>query len=478
MKTKPTTLAAAAALLLLAGCSLQEPYQRPDAVRASYPTGAAYAPDDSNGKVAAADTGWAEFLGDPALRQLVRLALDNNRDLRVAMLRVEQARAQLQLQRAASLPQVNLAANGSNSKNNSASSSDASRNHGVTHNQSVGLSSSWELDLFGRLGSLNEVAREQYLSTDYARQAAQLALVAQVSEQYLAMLAYGEQLAVSNETARAAQESLRIVKLRFDTGTGSELDATLAQGTLQQAQANQAALTRQQAQARNALELLLGQAMPADLPPATPLRQLAFLADIPAGLPSELLLRRPDVQQAEAQLRAENARIGAARAAFFPRIALTATAGTASSSLGNLFQAGSGAWSFAPQLLLPLFDGGANRANLDAARVAKDIGVAQYQKSVQVAFREVADGLAARGTYESELAARQAYSETQQRRLALAELRYDNGVDDYLSVLNAKTDLYNAQIALVTARLNRWNSLLELYRALGGGWREHGASPS
>lgn len=474
MKRLTMTMAVAGALLV-AGCSLQEPYQRPEAARDSYPGGAAYAPNDSS-SAAAADTGWAEFLGDPALRQLVRIALDNNRDLRVAMLRVEQARAQLQVQRAASLPQVGLAANSSTGKNNSASSSDASRNHGITHNQSVGLSSSWELDLFGRLGSLNEVAREQYLATGYARQAAQLALVAQVSEQYLAMLAYSEQLAVSNETALAAKESLRIVKLRFDTGTGSELDATLAQGTLQQAQANQAALTRQQAQARNALELLLGQAMPADLAPATPLHQLALLGDIPAGLPSDLLLRRPDVQQAEAQLRAENARIGAARAAFFPRISLTATAGTASSSLGNLFQAGSGAWSFAPQLLLPLFDGGANQANLDAARIGKDIGVAQYQKSVQTAFREVADGLAARGTYESELAARQAYSETQQRRLALAELRYDNGVDDYLSVLNARTDLYNAQIALVTARLNRWNSLLELYRALGGGWREHGAS--
>ena len=290
------------------------------------------------------------------------------------------------------------------------------------------------------------------------------------------MLAFGEQLAVSNATEAAARESYRIAKLRFDTGTGSELDATLAQGVVQQAQANQAALTRQQAQAKNALVLLLGENLPADLAQAVPLRDLALMADIPAGLPSDLLLRRPDVQQAEALLRAENARVNVARAAFFPRISLTATAGTASSSLGNLFNAGSGAWSFAPQLLLPLFDGGANQANLDAARIGKDIGVAQYQKSVQVAFREVADGLAARGTYAAELAARQAYSDTQQRRLALAELRYDNGVDDYLSVLNAKTDLYNAQIALVAARLNRWNSLLELYRALGGGWREHGAT--
>lgn len=470
------TIAAAASALALAGCALQEPYQRPDAAPAAYPTGPAYAAEKMDTAHSAFDTGWAEFLGDASLRRLVRIALDNNRDLRVAMLRVEQARAQLQLQQAAKVPQVDLSVAGSNSKNNAASTDDANRNRGVSYNRSAGLSASWELDFFGRLNALDDVAREQYLATSHARQAAQIVLVAQVSEQYLSMLAFAEQLAVSNDTEAAARESYRIAKLRYDTGTGSELDATLAQGVVQQAQANQAALIRQQAQAKNALVLLLGQQLPADLAAPVPLRDLALMADIPAGMPSDLLLRRPDVQQAEALLRAENARIGVARAAFFPRIALTATAGTASSSLGNLFNAGSGAWSFAPQLLLPLFDGGANQANLDAARIAKDIGVTQYQQSVQVAFREVADGLAARGTYEAELAARQAYSDTQQRRLALAELRYDNGVDDYLSVLNAKTDLYNAQIALVAARLNRWNSLLELYRALGGGWREHGAT--
>lgn len=470
------TMAAAAAALALAGCALREPYQRPEAAPAAYPTGPAYGTEKTDHALSAFDTGWAEFLGDASLRRLVRLALDNNRDLRVAMLRVEQARAQLRLQQAAQIPQVGVAVAGSNSKNNAASTDDATRNRGVSYNRSAGLSASWELDFFGRLNALDDVAREQYLATSHARQAAQIVLVAQVSEQYLSMLAFGEQLAVSNDTEAAARESYRIARLRYDTGTGSELDATLAQGVVQQAQANQAALTRQQAQAKNALVLLLGQQLPNDLAAPVPLRDLALMADIPAGLPSDLLLRRPDVLQAEALLRAENARVTVARAAFFPRIALTATAGTASSSLGNLFSAGSGAWSFAPQLLLPLFDGGANQANLDAARLGKDIGIAQYQKSVQVAFREVADGLAARGTYAAELAARQAYSDTQQRRLALAELRYDNGVDDYLSVLNAKTDLYNAQIALVTARLNRWNSLLELYRALGGGWREHGAT--
>ena len=282
------TVFAAASALALAGCALQEPYQRPEAAPAAYPTGPAYAADQPGATVSAYDTGWAEFLGDASLRRLVRLALDNNRDLRVAMLRVEQARAQLQLQQAARVPQVDLSVAGSNSKNNSASTDDANRNRGVSYNRSAGLSASWELDFFGRLNALDDVAREQYLATSHARQAAQIVLVAQVSEQYLSMLAFGEQLAVSNDTEAAARESYRIAKLRYDTGTGSELDATLAQGVVQQAQANQAALIRQQAQAKNALVLLLGQQLPDDLAAPVPLRDLALMADIPAGLPSGL----------------------------------------------------------------------------------------------------------------------------------------------------------------------------------------------
>jgi len=385
---------------------------------------------------------------------------------------VSQAQAALQVQRAAALPLVSLEAASANGKNNGASSSNANRSSSVSRNHSVSLNAAWEIDVFGRLQSLNEAAREQYLASAYARQAAHIMLVSQVAEQYFTLLSYDEQLTVTDETLTAARESYRIVKLQYDTGTTSELDETLAQGTVQLAEANHAAQLRLRAQAENALVLLLGQALPADLPPATPLAGQALLADIPAGLPSELLLRRPDVLQAEALLRAEHANIGAARAAFFPRIALTAAAGTASSTLGGLFKAGSGAWSFAPELLLPLFDGGARQANLDSARVARDIGVAQYRRSVQSAFRDVADGLAARGTYDAELAARQRNADAQQRRLALAELLYRSGTDDYLTVLTAKTDLYNAQIALVSARLNRLTGMVGLYRALGGGWIE------
>jgi multidrug efflux system outer membrane protein len=473
-RRRSTRLAlAAGAAALMAGCSLQPTYERPQAVPApAYPQGAAYAAQDAREGPAAADIGWRDFLVDPRMQRIVQLALDNNRDLRVAALRISQTQAQLRLQQSAQLPSVNLNAGDSTTKNTSSSSGAGNRNTAVLHNDTVNLGTSWELDFFGRLQGLSDAAREQYLATTHARQALHILLVAQVASQYLTTLSYDEQLAVTAQTLAAAQESYRIVKLQYDTGTTSALDLALAESTLEKAEADRAGQQRLRAQAENALVLLVGQPLPADLPPALPLGQQAVLADIPAGLPSDLLLRRPDILQAEDVLRGENASIGVARAAFFPRISLTATAGTGSSTLGGLFKAGSGAWSFAPSLAMPLFDAGANRANLDVALIQKDIGVAQYQKAVQTAFREVSDGLAARGTYDKQLAALQRYTDTQQRRVDLSNLLYTNGTSDYLSVLTAKTDLYNAQISLVSARLNRLTSLVDLYRALGGGWLE------
>jgi multidrug efflux system outer membrane protein len=462
--------ALASGFALVSGCALQPAYQRPaDAIPSSYPSYPADAASaaGTSGITAAADTGWQEFLVDARLRQLVGIALANNQDLRVALLRVGQARTALQLQRSAVLPQVGVEASGTRGRNSAGA---------ATHANAVGLAASWEIDLFGRLQSLTDAAREQYLASVYGRQAAHILLVAQVAEQYLAMLAYEEQLAVTDETLAAARESYRIVKLQFDTGTVSELDETLARGTVEQALANQAAQQRLRAQAENGLVLLLGQPLPPAESPAMPAGLQPLLAmqfpAIPAGLPSDLLLRRPDVLQAEAQLRAEYANIGAARAAFFPNIGLTAAAGTASAALGGLFDAGTGVWSFAPSLVLPLFDGGARQANLDNARITRDIAVAQYRRTVQAAFREVADGLAARGTYEAELAARGRDVAAQQRRLELAELLYSSGTSDYLGVLTAKTDLYNARVSLIAARQNQLAALVGLYRALGGGWLE------
>ncbi|MGH8787817.1 MAG: efflux transporter outer membrane subunit [Cupriavidus necator] len=464
---------AASALLvtLAAGCSLQPVYQRPAApVSAAFPAGEAYktaSVGTGSATLSAAEIGWRDFLADPRLQRLVELALQNNRDLRVAALNVEKVQAQYRIQHAAMFPQVNAGASASAAGTSTSSSATGAN---ISRNYSVGVSASWEIDFFGRLRSLSDAALEQYLASAYARQAAEILLVSEIADQYLTTLAYDEQLAVTQSTLETAQAAYKIVKLQFDTGTASELDLRLSETTVEQAQANYAAQVRLRAQAENALVLLVGQPLPPDLPAPVRLGDQPILTDLPAGLPSDLLQRRPDILQAEAALRSENANIGAARAAFFPRISLTGTLGTASAALGGLFAGGSSAWSFVPSLVMPIFTAGANQANLDVATVQKDIDIAQYEKAVQTAFREVADGLAARGTYDNQLAAQQRYTDTQQRRLELANMLYTSGTDSYLSVLTAQTDLYSAQQALVTTRLNRLTSLVDLYRSLGGGW--------
>ncbi|MDB5774011.1 MAG: multidrug transporter [Herbaspirillum sp.] len=455
---------------LAAGCSLQPVYQRPTApVSAAYPTGESYkAAGGDKAKPPATDVGWRNVLPDPRLQRLVELALQNNLDLRVAMLNVDKVQAQYRIQRAALYPQVSGDANLTDSRT---PASVSTSNKVVTaHDYSAGPSLSWEIDFFGRLRSLSDAALQQYFSSAYARQAAEILLVSQVADQYLTTLAIDEQLEVTRNTMTATQTAYKLMKLQFDTGTASELDLSLAQTISEQAQANYAAQIRLRAQAENALVLLVGQPLPSDLPPSVKLGEQPILADIPAGLPSDLLTRRPDVLQAEALLQSENANIGAARAAFFPRISLTGALGTESATLGGLFAAGSAAWSFAPSISIPIFSAGANQANLDVAKLMKDIGIAQYQKTVQVAFREVADGLAARGTYDNQLAAQQRYTDAEQRRLDLENMLYKNGIDSYVNVLTAETDLYNAQLMLITTRLNRLTGLVDLYRALGGGW--------
>lgn len=448
----PTALAAA---LLLSGCALAPVYHRPAApVARAYP-GEAAGPEAG---LAAADIGWRDFLRDARLQRLVELALQDNRDLRVAMLDVERVRAAYRVQQAATLPQLNLDA----AKN--------AGNHGSAPRFTVGLAASWEPDFFGRLHSLSDAALEQYLASEQASRAARILLVGEVADQYLALQAAGAQLEVTRQALATAEASYRIVELQYRAGIASELDLRQSHSAVELARANQEANLRQRAQAENALVLLVGRPLPPDLPPAAPFDARAVLADVPAGLPSALLERRPDILAAEHTLRAETADIGAARAAFFPNLSLTASAGVASASLGSLFSGG--VWSFVPSLLAPIFDGGANRANLDAATVQRDIGVAQYQKAIQAAFREVADGLAARATYAGQLEALERDVADQQRRLDLAQRRYADGIDDYLAVLAAQTDLYNARSSLVAAQLGQLTSLVDLYRALGGGWSE------
>jgi multidrug efflux system outer membrane protein len=415
--------------------------------------------------------GWRDFLADPRLQQLVEIALRNNRDLRAAVLNVEEVQAQFRIQSAAAFPQVSAYADRTRSR----TPADLSSSGGATNfgSYSVGASVAWEIDLFGRLRSLKSAAFEQYLASMQGRKAAEILLVSQVADQYLTMLAYDELLDVTQRTLETARASYDIVKLQFDTGAGTELDLRQAESVVEQAQANQAAQLRARAQTENGLVLLLGQPAPEATAMQVRLNEQTILSDIPAGLPSELLTRRPDVLQAEALLRSANADIGAARAAFFPSITLTGSAGTASTALSGLFKAGSAAWAWAPSLIAPIFNAGANAANLDVARLRKDVGIAQYEKAIQTAFREVADGLAARGTFDDEVAPLERYTTAQRRRLELAQLLYKNGEASYLDVLTAQTDLYNAELVLVSARLQRLTNLVDLYRALGGGWLEH-----
>jgi multidrug efflux system outer membrane protein len=389
------------------------------------------------------------------------------------VLNVAQVQAQYRIQRAGLFPQVGGSADGSVSRSPSTRAGAAGSSGPVTRNYSVGASAAWELDFFGKVQSLNDQALQQYFASAQARKAFEILLVSQVANQYLTTLAYDDLLAVTQRTLDAAQQSLDLTSLQFRTGVGTELALQQAQTVVEQAKANHAAQLRGRAQAENGLVLLLGQALPADLPPAVPLGDQQLVADIPAGLPSDLLTRRPDVMQAEAMLRAANANIGAARAAFFPSISLTGSFGTASAALGGLFGAGSLAWSFLPSLTVPIFQAGRLQASLDVATLEKDIDVARYEKAIQTAFSEVADGLAARGTYGDELASLERLTSADQRSLELSQLLFRNGVASYLAVLTSQNSLYGAQVSLVQTRLARLTSLVDLYRYLGGGWVQH-----
>ena len=461
-------IAFAFAVALLAGCSLQPTYEQPEApVAGSFPTGPAYKDAAGNTKLPAAEIGWKDFLKDARLQRIVELALANNRDLRVAALNIAQFEAQYRITRSAIFPQVSADARSSAQRAPAIAGGGANI---ITHEYSAGLSASWTLDFFGRLRSLNDQALQQYFATAQAGKATYILLVSQVADQYLTMLAADELLAVTRHTLDTAQQSYELALAQFQGGTGTELSVNQAQTVVEQAKANYAAQVRSRAQAENFLVLLVGQPLPADLPPGQPFNSQAFLADIPEGLPSDLLTRRPDIMEAEANLRAAYANIGAARAAFFPDISLTATLGTASTALSGLFGAGSAAWSFVPSITQPIFTGGALTANLDLAELQRDSFVARYEKAIQAAFREVADGLAARGTYDEQIAALERYVIAAQSFLELSELRFKTGVDSYLNVLTAQTNLYTAEQVLVSTRLARLTSLVDLYQSLGGGW--------
>ena len=468
IKRPALRLATLSAAMWLAGCSFIPTFSRPAApVAESFPTAAAKASAADAAARTAADIEWQTFFKDARLKRLIELALQNNRDLRVAVLNIEQTRAKLQVARADQLPTVNAGINGSRGP---------AANGAVTSSYTAGLSvTAYELDFFGRVRALSQAAQAQLLGTEEARKTVQISLIASVANTYLNLLADDELLRATRETLKTRQESLRLMQLKFDNEAASKLDLSSAQSLLEAAKVSLAQLTRQRAQDENALVLLVGQPLPADLPAGLTMAEQGLLADLPAGVPSELLVRRPDVRQAEQNLLALNANIGAARAAFFPRITLTASAGVASNDLDTLFNNGTSAWSFVPQLLMPLFDAGRNQANLEAAKVNKEIAVAQYEKAIQTGFREVADALAGRATLGDQLQAQTAQLEAEKTRMGLTDLRFQNGVASSFDVLDAQRSLFTAQQAVVQVQALQLQNLVTLYKVLGGGWTEAAA---
>ena len=454
---------AVAAALLASGCSLIPPLARPASpVAAQYPVAA------TEGQAVAADIPWQNFFTDPRLQQLIQIALDNNRDLRVAVLNIEQARALYQIQGAQQFPEVGVSGSAVRQR------SQLTGQYGNAFSVGVGIQS-WEIDFFGRIASLKEQALAQYLATEEGRKAAQISLIASVANTWLTLQADEELLDISRRTLETREESIKLAKLRLDAGVASELDYRQAQSLTENARATLAAQTRQRALDVNALTLLLGQTPPQELLTSLQGKRLAdlpALSDVPPGLPSDLMLRRPDVRQAEQAMVGANANIGAARALFYPTISLTANAGFASSELSHLFDSGSRGFSIAPALYLPIFNAGRNQANLEVAEAQKKIAATQYEKAIQTAFREVSDALVSRQALADQLQSQTAQVAAEEARYKLSDLRYKNGVASYLDLLDAQRSLFALQQAVVQVRLAQLQNQVLLYKALGGGWTE------
>lgn len=491
MSLRRASLLAAAALL--GGCTLIPRYQRPALpVAATYPNAVPVAtttpPADA--------IGWRTFFTDPRLQALIEIALRENRDLRVAVLNIAQAQGNYQVQRSDLFPQVGLsgagqfgtlpesasipsgnAGLGANVPGTTAAGSSATAltDTPATHvsyryyTASVGFTA-FELDLFGRLRSLTDAAFEQYLGDIANARATRISLIAQVATAYLATLADQALLEVTEDTLRGDTGAYDLATAQMNGGTGTLLSVRQAQTAVETARANLAGYRRQLAQDQDALVLLLGAPIPADLPTGYGLEQQRMLGDIPAGLPSDLLLRRPDIAAAEHNLLAANANVGAARAAFFPSITLTGSGGVAGSKLSHLFTGGGLTWSFEPQVNVPLFTAGQNLGNLNEARASKRIEIARYEQAIQTGFREVADGLAARSTYVDQLAAQQRLVDVAADSVRLATMRFSAGVDNYLPVLDAQQTLYGARQTLLGLQQGQLVSEITLYKALGGGW--------
>lgn len=455
-------------VVVLGGCTLAPKYVQPQApVPAAWPSGPAYKATAAGTTNQAAGISWRDFYVDAKLQKIIELALANNRDLRVAALTIEKTRAAYRIQRADLLPSVNAVGYGT--KQNIFVDVNSFREAMQIEYYSVNLGfSSYELDLFGRIRSLKARALEQYLATEQSRHSMQISLMAEITGVYLNLAADRERLRLAQDTWDSQETTYEMIQRRFEVGESSELDLRQAQTRLDTARVDIAKYTGKVALDENALNLLAGSYVPAELLPIE-LGTITAIKDISAGLPSETLQRRPDILQAENQLKSANANIGAARAAFFPSIILTGNYGTMDDELAGLFSRGTAVWNFTPQITLPIFNTGRNRANLDTAKAERDIYVAQYEKAIQTAFREVADALAQRGTLLDQMEAQQSLVDATAASYGLSDARYRSGIDSYLAVLDSQRSLYGAQQGLIAIHLARLANLVTLYKVMGGG---------
>jgi len=459
-------LVAPALAALLTACVSLDPHLETPALPTpnAWPQGPAYASPPAT--AAAALPAWRDFYAYPKLRQLIEIALRENRDLRIAALNIERSRAAHRVQRSELVPNIDGLAQGVSQQAPPAlgGTGETTRQYSAT----IGVTA-FELDFFGRVRSLNRAALQRYLATEDARDSAQISLVSEVAALYLAFAGDTELLKLSQDTLAAQRRSLELTQQRFEAGAASRLDVRRAQSIVETARANVAAYTTLVAQDENALALLLGAPTPQELRP-TALDAIQFnTAPFPAGVPSEVLLSRPDIRAAEHELRAANANIGAARAAFFPSLSLAGSTGEADARFENLFNGAGSVWSFTPTVRIPIFDAGARRGRLGVAESDRDIAVATYERAIQVAFREVSDALAEYGTMREQVDARQDLAEAAADTYAMSDARYRQGIDNYLGLLDAQRELYAAQQALVQARVQQGSNLVRLYRTLGGG---------
>lgn len=461
-----------ATVLVMTGCSLAPRYDSPALpVAASYPADVPIAAAQSTaGDASAATIGWRDYFADEQLHRVIAQALENSRDLRSVVLRVEEARSAYGIQRADLFPSIAIAASGSRGRVPGDLNVTGQSRLGSEYRVGPSLAA-WEIDFWGRVRNLKDAALETFLATDAASRAATLGLITRVADAYVVLRALDERIALADRTIQSREESYRIFNRRFQVGATSRLDLTQVETLLQQAQTLGAQLRQERASAMHALTLLVGS--PVELAAADrSLDERVIARDVDAGLPSELLVARPDIVAAEHRLRAAHASIGAARAAFLPRIALTGSFGSASSELDGLFESGSRAWSFTPTLSLPIFTGGRNRAGLDLAEVRRELAVADYERTIQVAFRDVADALSARGWLAEQVRIGERTLATQSERARLAQLRYESGAAAYLEVLDSQRDLLSAEQQVVQLRRALLSSRVALYAALGGGTQQ------